>query len=284
LPYYKFCIKKNNIFLEVSAESDHEFIAKQMDKWSQLYTGKTAPKKKGKAEITPKKSESSKVDLDYNLVNAVQEHPAENITASIIESVEEPVVKPKIVIKAEALKPEIESKSDKIFEEELASIAEDIDYKEEFDKDVVVSEVIEETPQKEDLKSTAENKFQNILNKKISAMPELDAFDAISEIRVNKNSKDSSLKDLFKAKKPDSLLDYLLITAHYLQEYESLDRYSLKQINAKVMPFSQSPIDHAVIQKAVSLEYIEVVPDFTGMADVTEYKITPEGELYLKDN
>ena len=47
------------------------------------------------------------------------------------------------------------------------------------------------------------------------------------------------------------------------------------------MPFSKIPIDHSIIQQAVSKNYMEVVPDYTGMAAVTEYTITAEGIDYI---
>jgi len=90
-----------------------------------------------------------------------------------------------------------------------------------------------------------------------------------------------SLGDLLAAKNPQSKLDYMLLTAYYLQSKENLFKYSLKQLNSHIMPYLGSLIDHSVIHNAVALNYIEVVPDFNGTTDVTEYKLTEEGENYL---
>lgn len=90
-----------------------------------------------------------------------------------------------------------------------------------------------------------------------------------------------NLNNLIQLKKPDNMFDYLLIAAYYLKEGEYLDRYSLKQINSKIFAYTRKPIDHSIIQKAVAKNYIEVVPDYTGMAEVTEYVITDEGENYI---
>lgn len=156
--------------------------------------------------------------------------------------------------------------------------------------------------QKEEKKSG--NKFYEILQDKFSSVSGKkdkkiskatnDAFDALPEMRVlpaeMKNSPSeidapteelNTLESLIQYKKPESLLEYLLVTAYYLTEIEKYDRYSLKQINAQVINYTRSPIDHSIVQKSVQQKYIEVVPDFTGMAGITEYRITDEGKAYL---
>ena len=90
-----------------------------------------------------------------------------------------------------------------------------------------------------------------------------------------------TLGELIELKKPESKLDYLLLTAYYLQTKEDLFKYSLKQLNSKSMPFLGSLIDHSVIHNAVAHDFIEVVPDYNGTADVTEYRLTPVGENYI---
>jgi len=90
-----------------------------------------------------------------------------------------------------------------------------------------------------------------------------------------------TLEELISLKKPESKLDYLLLTAYYLQTKEHLFKYSLKQLNSKSMPFLGSLIDHSVIHNAVAHDFIEVVPDYNGTAEVTEYRLTPVGENYI---
>lgn len=90
-----------------------------------------------------------------------------------------------------------------------------------------------------------------------------------------------SLGELIAAKNPQSKLDYLLLTAYFLQTKESLFKYSLKQLNSKAMPFLGSLIDHSIIHNAVAHDFMEVVPDYNGAAEVTEYRLTQVGENYL---
>ena len=90
-----------------------------------------------------------------------------------------------------------------------------------------------------------------------------------------------TMEELIAIKKPQTKLDYLLLTAYYLQTKENLFKYSLKQLNSKSMPFLGSLIDHSIIHNAVAHDFIEVVPDYNGTAEVTEYRLTPVGEDYL---
>lgn len=130
-----------------------------------------------------------------------------------------------------------------------------------------------------------ENDFYKVLQKKFSTLPEIVSKKIVTPVvetdEIFSLDDVQSIQDLYNFKVPQSLLDYLIATSYYLKNYEAMDRYSLKQINAKVYPFTKEPINHAVIQEAVSMSLIDVVPDYTGMADVTEYIITEEGESYL---
>lgn len=101
-----------------------------------------------------------------------------------------------------------------------------------------------------------------------------------NEVIVEQNTY-KDFKDLVAAKKPIAKIDYLILAAYYLQSSEDIYKFSLKQINTKVMPFLGSLIDHSVVHEAISKDYIEVVPDYNGTAEVTEYKLTIEGENYI---
>lgn len=121
----------------------------------------------------------------------------------------------------------------------------------------------------------------------IEEEPEEDYAEMIPEIaeedvsEIIKNGTFNSLEELISLKNPESKLDYLLVASYYLQTKENLFKYSLKQLNSKIMPFLGALIDHAVIHNAVAHDFIEVVPDYNGSSDVTEYKLTEEGETYL---
>lgn len=125
------------------------------------------------------------------------------------------------------------------------------------------------------------NDFYSVLQQKIFSMPELNLGNSPSVATAKSIEEANTVEDFVEIKKPKTLLDYLLITAYYLKEKEYFERYSLKQINSKAIKYTGKPIDHSVIQEAVTQNYLEVVPDYTGTADVTEYTITPEGENFV---
>lgn len=93
-----------------------------------------------------------------------------------------------------------------------------------------------------------------------------------------KSTKDERFLKIIKMKNITEKLDYLLITAYYLSEFDKLDRFTLKQVNAKLMHNISEVIDHSVSQEAIDRGYVEVVSDFTGVAGSSEYRLTECGE------
>lgn len=94
-------------------------------------------------------------------------------------------------------------------------------------------------------------------------------------------SKDPVFLNLINSKNTTDKFHYLMITAYYLSEFEKLERFSLKQINAKLMHNISDVIDHTTLQAALNQNFIELVPDLTGTSEVGEYRITPAGEDFF---
>lgn len=94
-------------------------------------------------------------------------------------------------------------------------------------------------------------------------------------------TQDKLFLNLVNSKNTTDKFHYLIITAYYLAEFEKLQRFSLKQINAKMMQNLSEVIDHATLQEAINQGFIEVVPDLTGISDVAEYKLTLAGEEFF---
>ncbi|OGI03991.1 MAG: hypothetical protein A2Y25_01170 [Candidatus Melainabacteria bacterium GWF2_37_15] len=127
------------------------------------------------------------------------------------------------------------------------------------------------------------SKVYDILEEKLASLPEEEK-NRLNLYRKEENSKSlkfSSLEDLIDLKKPQTKLDYLLIISYYLQERESQEKYSLKNINSLAVPHVKSAIDHSIVHEAVASEYFEVIPDYLGTTGITEYKITNEGIDYI---
>lgn len=96
----------------------------------------------------------------------------------------------------------------------------------------------------------------------------------------NKNQ-DQIFLNLIKSKNTTDKFHYLMITAYYLSEFEKKERFTLKQINAKLMQNLQEVIDHSTLQEAINQSFIELVPDLTGSSEFGEYRITIAGEEFF---
>jgi len=73
----------------------------------------------------------------------------------------------------------------------------------------------------------------------------------------------------------------LLLTAYYFTQYDGKPRFTLKQLNAKLMQNIAVIVDHAVVQEAINRDYIECLPDLTGIVGASEYRLTAYGEKSL---
>lgn len=138
----------------------------------------------------------------------------------------------------------------------------------------------------ENITKVLEEKIKNVLPLKSEEEPVIaEIVESEEEEEIIKEAINSlnfeSMEELVNLKQPQSKLEYLLLTAYYLQSKENLFKYSLKQLNSKLMPFLGSLIDHSIIHNAVAHDFIEVVPDYSGTSDVTEYRLTDEGESYF---
>lgn len=112
-------------------------------------------------------------------------------------------------------------------------------------------------------------------------------FDAVLEKSIeNPTFEPSKVKDqvflnLINSKNTMDKFHYLMITAYYLSEFEKMERFSIKQINAKLMNNLSEVIDHTMLQEAINQGFIELIPDLTGTSDIGEYRLTPVGEDFF---
>lgn len=93
--------------------------------------------------------------------------------------------------------------------------------------------------------------------------------------------KDPVFLNLLQSKKTEDKFNFLIITAYYLSEFEKMERFSLKQINAKLMQNVSVIIEHPILQDAINKNLLEVIPDLTGVAEVAEYRLTRFGEEFF---
>ena len=151
------------------------------------------------------------------------------------------------------------------------------------------AEIKEETEEKVfDKASTLLKTINNIQEEKtVEEKSTAPNFDEILEKTVENPSfepqrtKDQVFLNLINSKNTLDKFHYLMITAYYLSEFEKKERFSLKQINAKLMQNLSEVIDHSMLQEAINQRFIELVPDLTGTSEVGEYRLTHDGEEFF---
>ncbi len=111
------------------------------------------------------------------------------------------------------------------------------------------------------------NDFENILSQKVSELPELTKEQKLEKFR----------------KKSSSPIDDFMKCVYDLCIEERMERFSFSQINVVAEEQFGASFNYEVIQKAIDLNYIKIVPDYTGMANVVEYALDLKGERYFKD-
>lgn len=80
---------------------------------------------------------------------------------------------------------------------------------------------------------------------------------------------------------PQNDIDNLIVTALYISNIERKERFTIKMLNAKLVPATSSAINHATIEEAIKQDLIKIIPDLTGTSDFTEYSLTENGENYF---
>ena len=133
----------------------------------------------------------------------------------------------------------------------------------------------QETPNE---KLAASTDFDGILEKSLNYPQTELSFKPSPTIK-----KDNAFINYINERKVEKRIDYLLLTAYYLTQYEQKPRFTLKQLNAKLMQNVAIILDHSVIQEAINRDYIECLPDLTGVVGASEYRLTAYGEKNLLD-
>lgn len=132
----------------------------------------------------------------------------------------------------------------------------------------------EEQVEKTDLTGVFDSILENSMNSKPTEL----SFKPTPSIK-----KDNAFINFMSAQKIEKKIDYLLLTAYYYSQYEQKPRFTLKQLNSKLMQNLAVIIDHAVLQEAINRDYIECLPDLTGLVGASEYRLTAYGEKTILD-
>lgn len=246
---YSFRIKKGKYQLDL-ATSNKELLVKQFELWVK---DATAYAKKRKAKECK--------DLVNTQIKAEEEITKKNIEAHIAS-------KPMTEVPAIEETP---VKKDSKKEKEEDKKQEDLD-------------IFYAPPQPESISTMIDkNKsggiFDNILESSLNNPKTELTFKSSPTIQ-----KDSAFLNYISARKIERKIDYLLLTAYYFTQYEQKPRFTLKQLNSKLMQNIAVIIDHSVLQEAINRDYIECLPDLTGLVGASEYRLTAYGEKVLLDD
>ncbi len=126
--------------------------------------------------------------------------------------------------------------------------------------------------------NTEPAQFDNILENSINNPQTELSFKPSPSIK-----KDNAFINYLSSRNIEKKIDYLLLTAYYFTQFEQKPRFTLKQLNAKLMQNVAVIIDHSVLQEAINRDYIECLPDLTGLVGASEYRLTAYGEKVLLD-
>ena len=244
---YSFRIKKGKYQLDLST-SDKELLVEQFEKWVKDATVYARKRKASECkELVNSQIKAEEEITKKNIENHLAKHPIAEL--------------PKLD----------EEKPSKEFVK-----------KEELKKDNL--DIFYAPPaQEKTVESIQQNQsggvFDSILNNSLNNPKTELTFKSSPTIK-----KDNAFLNYISTRKIERKIDYLLLTAYYFTQYEQMPRFTLKQLNAKLMQNIAVIIDHSVLQEAINRDYIECLPDLTGLVGASEYRLTAYGEKVILDD
>lgn len=289
MPKYTFTFKKDDVFLEYIT-TDKESMERQFQIWvtcASVWAYNQEKIEKGLMSAPLSKAETP----------VVKEEIEEKVKEEKIDSVEEPAIREEatelIIENSEQI--EIDRESQRIIQEYKAEMEaearkkETEAKKEEFKQDVEKVVAKEEAVKEElsglydkpatinDIQLTQPEEGSQSLDNNI----DFDAFlqKSMSNPTTNvKEKQDDRFLKVIKVKNITEKLDYLIVTAYYLSEFERLDRFTLRLVNAKLMENMHEVVDNSVLQEAIDKGLVECLPNYTNIPSAMEYRLTEAGE------
>lgn len=241
---YSFTIRKGKYQLDLIT-TDKELLSEQFEQWVRE-AGEYAKQKKAREQK----------DIVNTQIRAEEEITKQNI--------EKQIQNHKPVDNIEETKPVVETEKTEPIKEDL-----DIFY-------APPSQSAPKVEQEEQNPSTGV--FDAILDKSMQNPQTELSFKPNPSIK-----KDNAFINFMGDQKIEKKIDYLLLTAYYYSQYEQKPRFTLKQLNSKLMQNLAVIIDHSVLQEAINRDYIECLPDLTGLIGASEYRLTAYGEKTVLD-
>lgn len=253
---YSFVVKKGKYVLQLST-TDRELLVSQFEAWVRQ-AGEYARQQKIKGH---KDIVNSQIQAEEKITE--QKIEAQISSYQTTSEINEPETAP------EPVKDQAEESAKEQVKE---SVKEDLDI---FYAPPVSQEPVRENEEGE---HSAHGVFDEILENSMNNPQTELSFKTSPSIK-----KDNAFLNYMNSRKIERKIDYLLLTAYYFTQFEQIPRFTLKQLNAKLMQNLAVIIDHAVLQEAINRDYIECLPDLTGLVGASEYRLTAYGEKTLLD-
>ena len=265
MPRYTFSFKKNDIKLEY-VTTDKESMERQFNIWVTCASvwAYNREHQSNDNNFTPSES----IDMPKEPVINNKETEEERINRESQRIIEEYKAEMDNEANQDSMKQLKEEFKDNIEQEFLK----DVKTKNELsalygDKTPDINNLNEETIEKPNESDLLENDFDSFLQKSIST-PQTEV----------KEKQDERFLKVLSHKNVEDKLDLLILTAYYLSEFERLDRFTLKLVNAKLMENLNDVVDSTVLQQGIDGGYIENVPNYTNIPSSVEYRLTEAGE------
>lgn len=289
MPKYTFTFKKDDVFLEYIT-TDKESMERQFQIWvtcASVWAYNQEKIEKGlmsaplpKAETLVDKEEIEEKVKEEKIDSVEEPKIREEATELIIENPEQREIdresqriiqEYKAEMEAEARKKETEAKKEEFKQDVEKVVAKEEAVKEElsglYDKPATINDI--QLTQPEEGSQSLDNNI------------DFDAFlqKSMSNPTTNvKEKQDDRFLKVIKVKNITEKLDYLIVTAYYLSEFERLDRFTLRLVNAKLMENMHEVVDNSVLQEAIDKGLVECLPNYTNIPSAMEYRLTEAGE------
>ena len=100
---------------------------------------------------------------------------------------------------------------------------------------------------------------------------------------IEKQFEEDAFKTFYFEKNPQSNIKRFILCAYYLNTIENLKSFTLKQINNKIYPLTNFPIDHPVLEEAMANGYIKL-DESENVNSLKHYILTQEGINYYEND
>ncbi len=292
MPKYTFTFKKGEIELEY-VTTDKDSMERQFQIWvtcASVWAYNQEKIEKGLMTAPLPKAEKPVIKEEVQPQETIVQAEEIVVTPEITPMPVKETVDAELILTPE--QDEIERESQRIIQEYKAEMEaearkkENDEKKQEFKNDVEQIVAKEEAVQEElsqlydkpatinDIKPSETEEVSD-LAKDFDAFLQKSMTNPTTEV---KEKRDDRFLKVIKVKNVVEKLDLLIVTAYYLSEFERLDRFTLKLVNAKLMENLNEVVDNVILQEAIDKGLVECLPNYTNIPSAMEYRLTEAGE------